>query len=119
MEESLKVNQNMANQTCSRLCSLIKAQLLKSHEEVVKRYGGQSAEFTPEDLEQNPGDDQAELDDIMTEVMEASCTSMKENNEQETPTTPKDGNLSRTKLARGVSNYEISGKLSMKTIYIT
>ena len=113
MEENLKLNQNMANQTCSRLCSLIKAQLLKSHEEVVRRYGGQSAEFTPEDLEQNPGDDKAELDEIMTEVMETSFASIKENKDLETPNTPKDGNSSRPKLARGVSNYEISGKFNI------
>ena len=113
MEENLKSNQNMANQTCSRLCSLIKAQLLKSHEEVVRRYGGQSAEFTQEDLEQNPGDDKAELDEIMTEVMETSFASIRENKDLETPSTPNDGNSSRPKLARGVSNYEISGKFNI------
>ena len=110
VEESVKLNQNIANQMCSRLCSLIKAQLLKSHEEVVKRYGGQSTAFTQEDLEQHPGDDQAELDEIMTELNETSNTFVNGNKELETPKTPNDGSSARPKLARGVSDYEISGK---------
>ena len=103
----------MANQMCSRLCSLIKYQLLKSHEEVVKRYGGQSTAFTQEDLEQHPGDDQAELDEIMTDVIETSYTSANESKEMETPKSPNAGNSTRPKLARGVSDYEISGKSSI------
>jgi len=104
-------NQIMANQMCSRLCCLIKAQLLKSHEEVVKRYGGQSTAFTQEDLEQIPGEDTAELDEIMTEVMETSFASAKEYKEPGTPKTSSEENSSRPKLSRGVSNYEISAAL--------
>ena len=34
------------NVICAKLCSLMKAQLVKSHDEVMSRYGGQAANFT-------------------------------------------------------------------------
>ena len=47
-------------------------------------------------------------------VMETSFASAKEYKEPGTPKTSSEENSSRPKLSRGVSNYEISGKLSMK-----
>ena len=112
IDETLRRNQNIAHQTCSRLCTLVKAQLLKSHEEVLKRYGGQSTAFTQEDLEQNPGDDQAELDEIMKKDYVAN----NETQEKEADPSAKDSSASRPKLNRGVSDYEITGKFNVWNI---
>ena len=116
IDENLRKNQSIAHQTCSRLCSLVKAQLLKSHEEVLNRYGGQSTAFTQEDLEQNPGEDQAELDEIMIQILKDGYMDTKVNQEVEEPKFPKDGSAVRPKLNRGVSDYEIAGKLEFPTI---
>ena len=65
----------MANQTCSRLCSLVKAQLVKSHEEVTMRYGGQAGAFTKDDLTQSPGEEDADLGEIMSQILKESSSS--------------------------------------------
>jgi hypothetical protein len=44
-------------QVYSQLCQLIQDQLVKSHEEVVRRYGDQAAAFTPDDLAMAPGEE--------------------------------------------------------------
>ena len=56
------------NQICARLCSLIKAQLVKSHDEVMARYGGQAANFTVDDLTQSPGEEDLDLTELMTKL---------------------------------------------------
>lgn len=54
---------NSNNAVCVRLCSLIKAQLVKAHAEVTRRYGGQQLPMTLSDAANsvspgsNPGED--------------------------------------------------------------
>ena len=109
IDENIKKAENMANQTCSRLCSLMKAQLLKSHEEVINKYGGQSTVFTQDDLEQIPGEEEAELDEIMNQIMKSTSQLRNSTDVIEEPKTP-DGKGSSQKLSRGVSNFDISSK---------
>ena len=114
-EDNTNKAEGISSQTCSRLCSLIKAQLVKSHKEVTIKYGGQASAFTQEDLEQNPGEEEADLDEIMSGIMDTSCSSAKkahvgeekENAKEETATQAFKG---RPKLCRGVSDYDISGR---------
>ncbi len=59
-------------QVCNRLVTLMRAQLLKAHEEVLTRFGGQEAVFSPEDLRESPEERAAEdLEGIMRIVSSA------------------------------------------------
>ena len=53
---------NSNNAVCVRLCSLIKAQLVKAHAEVTRRYGGQQLPMTLSDAANSvsPGSNPAE-----------------------------------------------------------
>ena len=56
---------------CERLCVLMRAQLLKVHEEVLARFGGQEAVFSPEDLRESPEEKDEDLEGIMRIVASA------------------------------------------------
>lgn len=59
-------------QLCSQLCQLIQTQLVKSHEEVVARYGDQSTAFTHDDIAIEPGEEDQDLEGIMSSVFMSS-----------------------------------------------
>lgn len=71
MESSASGTEELS-QICARLCSLIKAQLVKSHDEVMDRYGGQAANFTADDLTQSPGEEDLDLTELMTKMTTSS-----------------------------------------------
>ena len=51
---------------------MIQTQLVKSHEEVIQRYGDQSAAFTADDIAIDPGEEEQDLEGIMNSVFRAS-----------------------------------------------
>ena len=133
----LNEGENMATQTCSRLCSLVKAQLVKSHEEVTMRYGGQAGAFTKEDLTQSPGEEDADLGEIMSQILKESSfsnvvtafdrpdnrvdglasdvlcspvTVKMDTNYQEKAKESRSKEAEESKLKRGVSAQDISGR---------
>ncbi|TRY69586.1 hypothetical protein TCAL_05230 [Tigriopus californicus] len=63
-------------QMCAKLCSLMKAQLVKAHDEVVERYGGQGAIFTQEDLKESPGEAEDDLEGIMIQILSSARESL-------------------------------------------
>ena len=89
-------------QICGRLCALIKTQLVKSHDEVMSRYGGQAANFTADDLTQSPGEEDIDLQDLMRKL-----------SSEETPVekSESENTFYKTKGGGNVSNYDISNAL--------
>ena len=78
MSLRIKTNENTCShifftfQICSQLCQLIETQLVKSHEEVMKRCGGQAGAFTPEDIAIAPGEEEQDLESIMSQIFKTS-----------------------------------------------
>jgi len=100
--DNVRSEENLPN-IGSKFCSILKTQLLKSLEEVTKKYGGQATAFTHEDLEQTPGEEKAELDEIMSKVQMKTPISGKKPFRAVTPKTPR-------RLSQ-VSNNEIATAL--------
>lgn len=65
------------NAVCVRLCSLIKAQLVKAHAEVTRRYGGQQLPMTLSDAANSvsPGSMPGEEGEAVTPVVPCTPTS--------------------------------------------
>ncbi len=59
-------------QLCARLCSRITEQLVKCHDDAVRKYGGQNALFSPEDLAEAPGEAAYDLEGIMGAILGAT-----------------------------------------------
>lgn len=107
-DQETEVQEDEMNAICAKLCSLMKAQLVKSHDEVMSRYGGQAANFTVDDLTQSPGEDEFDLQDLMTKMttdasLDTSKSVVEEDGDKESS-----GGFYKTKA---VSNYEISTAL--------
>ena len=99
------------NVICAKLCSQMKAQLVKSHDEVMDRYGGQAANFTADDLTQSPGEEEIDLQGLMARLSssEDKGEPVKEDGDANDNTTT--GAASGFYKTKGVSNYEISTAL--------
>lgn len=71
---SIENEDDSNNAVCVRLCSLIKAQLVKAHAEVTRRYGGQQLPMTLSDAANSvsPGSIPGEEGEAVTPV--APCT---------------------------------------------
>jgi ubiquitin-conjugating enzyme E2 O len=59
-------------QLCAKLCSLMKDQLVKCHEEATRLHGGQNAMFSPEDLAEGPDEASYDLEGIMGAILGAT-----------------------------------------------
>ena len=66
------------HQACARLCSLLKAQLVKAHEEMIQRYGGQTAVFTQDDLVEAPGEADHDLEGLMFSIFSSTRQQLNE-----------------------------------------
>jgi len=109
------------NVICAKLCSQMKAQLVKSHDEVMSRYGGQAANFTADDLTQSPGEEDIDLQDLMRKLSSSDYTESSQKSDQvlvqedgdnsNAPASEATGGASGFYKTKGVSNYEISTAL--------
>ena len=70
-EGMLLLSEATDQQVCARLCSLMKAQLVKAHAEVMLRYGC-GASFTEEDLKESPGEAEDDLESLMHHILSST-----------------------------------------------